>query len=242
MSEIIQNAQENIETERKPISRVFIIRHGKSGYKEYQGLAPEEVEDDLLPKGREQIEELSNSLTLDLDKDSHVRIITSPAIRALGSAKILNDNLLKSGFEVDFDQNNPSESFGSTKIYGSVAEIIGGLYKEHGDQLSKDWFQLWKTGRFDESKIESFNALLKRVRESFVKGIKILRKSDSTHRDLSQTILITHGEVIEALFKAFDLGDPNNGQEIGNGEKVEIQVFPNEVVISHNGQDHHLNI
>ncbi|MEK7478480.1 MAG: histidine phosphatase family protein [Patescibacteria group bacterium] len=229
-----------IEKEPKLISTIFFIRHGASEYKEYTNVSNEELERDLLPKGEDQIKETASLVSSKINKDFPVRIITSGRVRAKQSADILKEGLIASGISVIPDKIHETKSFESTRFYGNSAEIFADLNNRYGKELEN----LWVNGKLTEDKVESFKDVTSRVKEAFIKSIRIFRKNNQGgHRDLSQIVLVSHGEVIDALFFGFGIGSFNDPErKLKNGGIVEIEIFTNNVVIKYDNKNYTLEI
>ena len=229
-----------IEKDPSLISTIFFVRHGATEYKEYTDTSGEKVEKDLLPKGEDQIKETAGILSKRIDKDFPVRIITSGRVRTKQSADIIKESLNADGISMFPDKIPETRSFEATRLYGDPVEVFLDLNEKYGGELN----DLWRDGRLPRDKIESMNDVMFRVKDSFLKVVDIIRKNNQIgHRDLSQTILVSHGEIINALMVSFDLEKFNDGERVlRNGGVVEIQIFENRVIIKYEDENYTLDI
>lgn len=240
MNESFPNTAESIEKERMPISKVFFVRHGASEYKEYQTSSPDDLKEDLLPKGEEEIHHSAEEINGLIDKNSPVRIIASTRVRTKHSALLLREDLINAGVNIEPEEIKQTKSFEGVRTAGDPAEIWTELGEQYGAELDK----LWRTGQAEDHRIESNAELFDRIKDSFTKGIRILRKNHQIgHRDLSQVVLVSHGEIIEGLLAAFGLRpfyDPE--RKFKTGDVGEIEIYENNVKIKHGTHEYLLEI
>jgi len=233
----------NPESEPSPVARVFLVRHGESEYKEYFDENPKNVDFDLTEQGKEEIENASLILSSLINKDNPVRVISSPRIRTLNSAGIISEELKKEHFEIKPGDVKKTETMQGVKTFTDATELWTELtdkYEKLGTTLDKEW----REGRMrDDSRLESDIQIQERLRESFIKGIRILRRTQQGSRDLSQTILVTHGETVSAILAAFNLRpflDPE--RKVKTGSVSTVNVFPEHVEIEVAGFKYDINI
>jgi len=232
-----------LEGEPTPVARVFIVRHGASEYKEYFDQSPKNVAHDLTEQGKEEIENASAKLSTLINRDKPVRIISSPRIRTLNSAEIIKEELTKEHIEIKPAEVKKTETMQGVKTFIDAAELWTELtdkYEKLGVSLDTEW----REGRTrDDLRLESDIQIQERLKESFMKGVRILRRAQEGSRDLSQTVLVTHGETVSAILAAFNLRpflDPD--RKVKTGSVSIVNVFPERVEIEVEGSKYEINI
>ena len=235
------NFENKLEQEPKLISKVYFIRHGATDYKEYQVDSQKDITNDLSEKGEEEIKLVAETIIKDIDKNIPVRIMSSPRIRTKHSAYILQEELTEKGIKLDPSNFTETESFEGVRTKGDAAEIWTELGEKYGAELDK----LWRMNELSEpDKAESSTELFERIKNSFEQGIRIIRKNEqSGHRDLSQIVLVSHGEIIEGLIAAYGFRpfyDPE--RKFKTGGVGEIKIFSDKVTINYDDFSYTLNI
>lgn len=240
--EKIENVKINsIEKEPKLLSKIYFVRHGATQYKEYQICTSPDLQKDLTPEGEQEILSACDSIIKELDIDVPLRILSSTRVRAKQSAEILQNALGEKGVHLDPASFNASTSIEGARTKGAAAEIWTELGEMYGAELD----QLWRKNEISHpDKVESNEELFNRIRNSFEKGIRIIRKNeDGGHRNLSQIVLVSHGEIIEGLIAAFGLRpfyDPE--RKFKTGGVAEIKVFSDMVTIKYDDFEYVLNV
>lgn len=231
----------HIEQEPKPISKVYFVRHGATEYKEFQIDAPSELAKDLSEKGEQEIEDAAKKILQDLDKEKPVRILSSPRVRTKHSAEILQQQLQENGAHLDPSDYKEATFIEGVRTRGNAAEIWTELGEMYGAELDR----LWRKNEISHpDKVETNPELFDRIKESFEKGIRILRKNEAIgHRELSQIVLVSHGEIIEGLIAAYGLRplyDPE--RKFKTGGVGEIKVYEDKVSIIYDDFEYNINI
>lgn len=231
------------ERESSPIARVFMVRHGASGYKEYFGENPSEVTNDLTEAGEREIESASEKLAVLVDKNKPLRIISSPRLRTQNSAEIIRQKLLDDQTEIKPAEVKKSETFQGVKTFVDAAELWSELTEKY-ESLGKVVDIEWREGRTrEDNRLESDIQIQERLKDAFIKGVRILRHSQKGSRDLSQTVLVTHGETISAILAAFNQRPfLDLERKIKTGSIATIDIFESRVRIEIDGFEYEINI
>lgn len=253
---------------------IELMRHGESNYDawkaEMRGETPSQYSPDLTPKGVETINTAADSLIHKIKPETDdVFLLTSPEIRAIGSAKLLQGNFEE--HHIPIAGNDPFEELGEAGIEGDRKELLKLVplnYLESKSYLvpedartrametrhklpnpNLDYGETFRqyAGKGDLEKIESPRSVAERLKE-------LLKDADLSRRGMHNTqskrrqfvIVMTHNIFIDPIIETLFGEGLKKGKAAGvrNGESVSCD-FAREgdaITFSFRGQERQVTL
>lgn len=239
----MESNENRLEQYEGLIQEILFVRHGATGYKEQfdKGF---DGGHDLKEIGVKQAEEAALHVDDFLNKEKSVKIFTSPRARTKNTAEIIKGKL---------EESNPSavikisgaESLINTKTQGDAVDVWLALmadYAETGADMNKEYYSgelNEKHGDVIESPVEQSD----RVKESFTKMLRIIRKREEVGKDNENIILVGHNETLNLLLQNYGKKlSENDFRIISTGEVAHMQIYPEHVVIKYGEQEYQLDM
>ena len=239
----IENQQENNEKLKELIQEIIFVRHGATSYRE-QLDKNFDGENDLTDVGVKQIENSADYINQFLNKDKSIKIFTSPRVRARNSAEIIK-NRIESSDSIAEVKVSKAESLRNTKVKGDEVDVWTSLMAEYaktGADMTKEYFSGELNKKFGND-IESPNDQTIRIRESFEKMLRIIRKRDSMGKDNENIVLVGHNEILHFLLQSSGQNlTENDPRLISTGEVAHMKIYPDHVIVKYGEQEYRLDM
>lgn len=239
----IESNENRLEHYRDLVQEILFVRHGATSYKEqfdksFQG------GNDLKEIGIKQAEEASVHVGDFINKDKSVKIFTSPRARTQNTAEIIKSRLKESDPSVEVKLSK-AESLINTKTQGDAVDVWTSLMADHartGADMNKEYY----SGELNEKHgdvIESPFEQSDRVKESFVKMLRIIRKREELDKDNENIVLVGHNETLNLLLQDYGKNlSENDFRIISTGEVAHMEIYPDYVIIKYGEQEYRLDM
>lgn len=244
---------EGINPEQKdfvPTSSIHIelIRHGESRYEAFKGeMRGEDTRNyapDLTEIGISTMKNVGDALAEKIDsQNDDVYILTSPEIRAVGSAKIIEEKLRENGLDVV--RNDPFKKLGEATVKGDRKELLKLVplsylekypipeeTKSESIEARKkianpnlDYAETWRNyaGKDEFKKIEAPHQVSERLRNLFRVAERVKKNIDAKNIQKRQfVIVVSHNMIADPLIEGLFGEGLKRGRSAGlqNGETI----------------------
>jgi broad specificity phosphatase PhoE len=239
----IDSSENRLERYKELVQEILFVRHGATSYKEqfdknFTGWS------DLKEIGIKQAEEASAHVGDFINKDKPVKIFTSPRARTQNTAEIIKSKLEESDPSVEVKLSK-AESLINTKTQGDAVDVWTSLmadYAKTGADMNKEYY----SGELNEKHgdvIESPFEQSDRVKESFVKMLRIIRKREELDKDNENIVLVGHNETLNLLLQDHGKNlSENDFRIISTGEVAHMEIYPDYVIVKYGEQEYRLDM
>ncbi len=243
MENLKESNESGLERYEDLIQEILFVRHGATGYKE-QFDKNFDGGNDLKEIGIKQAEDASVLVDDFIKKEKSVKIFTSPRVRTKNTANIIKDKLQELDPKIEVKLSE-AESLINTKTQGDAVDVWTMLmddYMKTGADMNKEYY----SGELNEKHgdvIESPFDQSERVKQSFVKMLRIIRKRDELDKDNENVVLVGHNETLNLLLQ--DNGQnlsENDFRIISTGEVAHMQIYPEYVIVKYGEQEYRIDM
>ena len=239
----IEKQHESKERLNDIVQEILFVRHGATTYKE-QLDKNFDGKHDLTDVGVKQIEDASEYIGEFLNKDKTIKIFNSPRVRAKNSAEIMKQRFEAADPTAEVRMAE-AKSLMNTKVVGNEVDVWTSLMAEYaktGADMTKEYFSGELNNKFGNN-IESPDDQSRRIKESFEKMLRIIRKRDSIGKDNENIVLVGHNETLHFLLQSSGQNlTENDLRLISTGETAHMQIFSDHVIIKFSEQEYRIDM
>lgn len=241
------NMEGNIEKYKDLVQEILFVRHGATSYKE-QFDKNFDKGNDLREIGVSEAEEAGIHVDDFINKEKSVKIFTSPRVRAKNTADIIKSKLEEVNPSTQVKISN-AESLINTKVREGDDEVDVWSFlrteyqnREALPQMNDEYYSGELNEKYGDV-IESPTEQSERIKNSFEKMLRIIRKREKLGKDNENMILIGHNETLNLLLQNYGENlTEKDFRIISTGEVAHLQIYLDHVIIKYREQEYRLNM
>lgn len=242
----IESNENRLEKNNSLVQEILFVRHGATGYKE-QFDKNFDGGNDLKEIGVKQAEQAADYLSDFLNKEKSIKIFTSPRARTQNTANIIKGKLEETDSSATV-KISKAESLINTKTQGDQQDAVDvwtslmADYVKTGADMNKEYYS-GELNKKHGDVIESPFEQSKRVKNSFEKMLRIIRKREDLGKDNENVVLVGHNETLNLLLQDYGQNlSENDFRIISTGEVAHMQIYPDYVIVKYGEQEYRLNM
>jgi len=242
----IESNENRLEKNNSLVQEILFVRHGDTGYKE-QFDKNFDGGNDLKEIGVKQAEQAADYLSDFLNKEKSIKIFTSPRARTQNTANIIKGKLEETDSSATV-KISKAESLINTKTQGDQQDAVDvwtslmADYVKTGADMNKEYYS-GELNKKHGDVIESPFEQSKRVKNSFEKMLRIIRKREDLGKDNENVVLVGHNETLNLLLQDYGQNlSENDFRIISTGEVAHMQIYPDYVIVKYGEQEYRLNM